>query len=176
MRITNKLMSDNVTRNIFKNTEALYKLQNDISSAKRINKPSDDPIGIGKVLDYRKISESIGQYKTNIGHAEALLNLTDSTLSSIDVLLMRVKELTISQSTESSTEETREIVSSEISEIYDQIVNLANTKSRKSYIFAGYNTHTAPFITLNIMVVLLLRRVKSRYYLPLQYLTVTIFS
>jgi flagellar hook-associated protein 3 FlgL len=145
MRVTSKILSENVTRNIFKNTEVLYKLQNEISSAKRINKPSDDPIGIGRVLDYRKILESIGQFQTNISNAEALLNLTDSTLDSVDTLLIRAKELAISQSTESATENTREITSGEIAEIYDQIMNLANTRNNKSYIFAGYNTLTIPF-------------------------------
>ena len=145
MRVTSKLMSENVTRNIFKNTEALYNLQNSISSAKRINKPSDDPLGIGKVLDYRKILESIDQYKTNISNAEAMLNITDSTLNSVDTLLIRAKELAVSQSTESSTEKTREITSKEIAEIYDQILTLANTRKNKSYIFAGYKTGTPPF-------------------------------
>jgi len=145
MRVTNNLMADTVKGNLFKNTERLLDIQNTIASGKRINKPSDDPIGMGKVLDYRKTISTIDQYSRNIGHAQSWLGLADSALSSVDELLMRAKELAVSQATETSSQETRAIAAEEVKNIYDQILQLANTKSGNSYIFAGHITDTAPF-------------------------------
>lgn len=145
MRVTNKLMADTITSNLFKNTERLLDIQNTIASGKRINKPSDDPVGMGKVLDYRKTISIIDQYNRNIGHAQSWLGLADSALSSVDELLIRAKELAVSQATETASEETRLIAAEEMKNIYDQIIQLANTKSGNSYIFAGHITDTTPF-------------------------------
>ena len=145
MRVTNKLMADTVANNLFKNTEHLLKIQNMISSGKRISKPSDDPIGMGKVLDYRKTISSIDQYNRNIARGRSWLDITDSTLGSVDNLLMRAKEIAVSQATGTANKQTREIAAKEMKNIYEQMLQLANTKLGSSYIFAGHKTDTAPF-------------------------------
>jgi flagellar hook-associated protein 3 FlgL len=71
--------------------------------------------------------------------------LTDTTLDSINTLLIQAKEVAESQATETATEETRQIAAGEIENIYEQIVQLANTKLGNSYIFAGHKTGTSPF-------------------------------
>jgi flagellar hook-associated protein 3 FlgL len=145
MRVTNKLITDAVTNNLFRNTERLLELEKMISSGKRVNKPSDDPIGMAKILDYRKTLASIDQYSKNIAHGKSWLGLTDTTLDSINTLLIQAKEVAESQATETATEETRQIAAGEIENIYEQIVQLANTKLGNSYIFAGHKTGTSPF-------------------------------
>ena len=66
MRVTNNMMSDSLVRYLTAQNEALYERQTIIASQKRINRPSDDPIGMGRVLDYRQTLSSIEQYETNI--------------------------------------------------------------------------------------------------------------
>jgi flagellar hook-associated protein 3 FlgL len=46
-------MASTVNTNLVKIAEQMLKTQEQISSGKRINRPSDDPIGMGKVLDFR---------------------------------------------------------------------------------------------------------------------------
>ncbi len=145
MRVTNKLMADTVTGSLFKNVEQLLKTQDILSSGKRINKPSDDPIGIGRVLDYRKTICAINQYDRNIAHGESWLDFTDSTLDSVGDSLIRAKELALSQVNATATAETMRAVAEEVKTIYDHILQLANTKLGNSYIFAGHETDTAPF-------------------------------
>ena len=62
MRVTNSMMSSTITRYLMRQSENLYKLQEVISSQKRINRPSDDPVGMRKVLDYRSQMSTIDQY------------------------------------------------------------------------------------------------------------------
>ncbi|MFV9615888.1 MAG: flagellar hook-associated protein FlgL [Gammaproteobacteria bacterium] len=145
MRVTNKLMADTVTGNLFKNIDQFLKTQNILSSGKRINKPSDDPIGMGKVLDYRKTLCAIDQYNRNIAHGESWLNVTDSTLDTIGDSLIRAKELALSQANATANADTMKVVAEEIKNIYDHILQLANTKLGNSYIFAGHKTDTPPF-------------------------------
>lgn len=145
MRVTNKLMADTITSNLFKKTEQIFKTQNTVSSGKRINKPSDDPVGIGHVMDYRKTLSSIDQYNRNIAHGESQLNLTESTLGNVEKLIIRAKEVALSQATATANQETRQISAEEVKNIYDEILQMANTRLGNSYIFAGHKTDTVPF-------------------------------
>jgi len=145
MRVTNKLMADTVAGNLFNNIKQLLKTQNILSSGKRINKPSDDPIGIGKVLDYRKTICVIDQYDRNIAHGESWLGFTDSTLDSVGDSLIRAKELALSQANATANADSMKAVAEEVKAIYDHILQLANTKLGNSYIFAGHETDTTPF-------------------------------
>jgi len=145
MRVTDKLMAATVTSSLFKNTAQLLRTQNMISSGKRITKPSDDPLGMGKVLDHRKTLSSIDQYQRNIAHSQSWLQHTDMTLATIDTSLIRAKEIAEYQATETATELTREIAAEEIENIYDQVLQLANTALEGRYIFAGHQTDAPPF-------------------------------
>ena len=145
MRVTNKVMTSTVAVNLFKNIEQLFKTQNKLSSGKKISKPSDDPIGMGRVLDYRKTICTIDQYNGNIAHGESWLNTTDLTLDAVGDLLIRAKELALSQANATANADTMKFVAGEVESIYDHLLQLANTKLGKSYIFAGHKTDTPPF-------------------------------
>ncbi len=143
MRVTNKQMTDFIINNLSKQNEALQRLQIIVSSGKRINKPSDDPIGMAKVLDYRKTISSVDQYRRNIVQGKTWLNVTETALGEIQALLNQAKNIAVDQS--SGELDTRSEAAEEVKHIYDQVLQLANTKSGNSYLFAGHDTQTAPF-------------------------------
>lgn len=143
MRLTNRLMADTVLNSLYKNTQQLLKLQEMVSSQKRINRPSDDPIGIRKILDYRKVLSSIDQYNTNITHGKTQIDLTESCLEAIDDLVLKARRIAVEQS--AGELENRPTAAQEVKNIYDQILQLANTKLGDTYILSGHQTDTAPF-------------------------------
>lgn len=143
MRLTNRLMADTVLNSLYKNTQQLLKLQEVVSSEKRINRPSDDPIGMGKILDYRKVLSSIDQYNTNITRGKTQIDLTESCLEAIDDLVLKARRIAVDQS--AGELETRPTAAQEVKNIYDQILQLANTKLGDTYILSGHQTDSAPF-------------------------------
>ncbi len=143
MRLTNRLMADTVLNSLYKNTHQLLKLQEMVSSQKRINRPSDDPIGMRKILDYRKVLSSIDQYNTNITHGNTQIDLTESCLEAIDDLVLKARRIAVEQS--AGELENRPTAAQEVKNIYDQILQLANTKLGDTYILSGHQTDTAPF-------------------------------
>ncbi len=143
MRLTNRLMADTVLNSLYKNTQQLLKLQEMVSSQKRINRPSDDPIGMRKILDYRKVLSSIDQYNTNITHGNTQIDLTESCLEAIDDLVLKARRIAVEQS--AGELENRPTAAQEVKNIYDQILQLANTKLGDTYILSGHQTDTAPF-------------------------------
>ena len=83
MRVTQQSLYGSV---ISQNNAALAKLMatnNQASTQKRINAPSDDPNGAVEVLNTRTDLSQLSQYKSNITTAQGWLNQADSTLSSV---------------------------------------------------------------------------------------------
>lgn len=143
MRVTNSMMSNTITRYLMRQSEDLYKVQEQISSQKRINRPSDDPVGMRRVLDYRNQMATVEQYMDNVKRGTSRLEFTEITLEMVDDLLGVVRE--ISQTQAKGTTSSRGLAAKEVRNMYDQTVELANSKLGKNYMFAGHQTDTPAF-------------------------------
>ena len=143
MRVTTNIMTDSLVRYLTSQNEALFERQTIIASQKRINKPSDDPMGMGKVLDYRQVLASIDQYQTNIQNGITRLEIEETDLNLVDDLLKDVEA--IAQNEASGTTASRQLAAEEVKNLYDQVLDLANSKLNDNYLFSGYLTKTAPF-------------------------------
>jgi flagellar hook-associated protein 3 FlgL len=145
MRITQQMITNQVNTNMSQNMQKLMKTQNLISLGKRITQASDDPVGMTKVLDYRKTLDTIDQYNRNISRAQSGLEAGESTLSDISELLNRAKELALSQVTGTASPETRTATASEVRQIRDEFIQLADTKQGDRYMFGGSKTDAPPY-------------------------------
>jgi|AMWB02.1.fsa_nt_gi flagellar hook-associated protein 3 FlgL len=140
MRISNHMMAGNVLRNIGKQTERMAKLQEEISTRKVINRASDDPTGMAQVLSYRKTIASLEQYTETIADAKMHIKTMESILQSAGDLIEQAKDFV--SGSESNLHET---FAQQISDLREQLLGLANSKSNGSYLFAGEKTDTRPF-------------------------------
>jgi flagellar hook-associated protein 3 FlgL len=145
MRITQNMMSNIFVRNIQKQAEAMLQRQEQLASQKRINRPSDDPGGMARVLDGRSTLAAIDQYVENIKQGKTRLEITETTLDQVDDLVQQARELAEANSGADVTADQRLIAAENVKEIYDQVMQLANSRFGGRYMFAGYRTDTAPF-------------------------------
>ena len=143
MRVTNSMTSNTLTRYLMRQNEELYKVQEQISSQKKINKPSDDPLGMRNVLDYRNKIATIDQYQDNIERAITRLEFTEITLDVIDDLVGVVRE--ISQQQGRSTTQSRAFAADQVKDLNQQVLELANSKFGKNHMFSGHQTDTPAF-------------------------------
>lgn len=144
MRVTNKQLLNVVTRSVTLSSEQLLKAQERVASMKVINRPSDDPAGMNRVLDYRKKIASIDQYLRNITPAKTRVETTVAQLEEVHDLLEDAKNIAISQVSVDDAS-ARATAATQVNDIYDGIRNLANTRLSGSYLFSGYDTSTEPF-------------------------------
>lgn len=145
MRLTSKLLNDNVINNLFTNRSKLNELNEQLSTGKKISKPSQDPNAAINILSSKTAIEQIDRYTTNIGNAQSELDITDeSILSAVDVV-QRAKTLATeaSNATNGSTE--LEAINSEIEQLISEIKDIANTKFGSKYIFGGLVTEEPPY-------------------------------
>ncbi len=124
-------------------SERLYKVQEQISTQKKINKPSDDPAGMREILDYRNKIATVDQYLENIKRATTRLEFTEITLGVVDDLIGVARG--ISQQEERNTTQSRALAADQVKDLYNQMVELANSKNGKNYMFSGHQTDTPPF-------------------------------
>lgn len=146
MRVADKMVFDQVKRNVGKNRTDMAHLQNQAATQKRVTKPSDDPVAATRVLASRIELQGGLQYQKNLGYAKGFLEFTDQSLDELSGHLVRAKELAINQASDASAnEQSRRVVAEEISQIYRQAVQIGNRKLGERYIFGGYNTTNTPF-------------------------------
>lgn len=145
MRVTNKMMTETVSANLFRQANRLLDAQEVVATEKIINRPSDDPIGMGKVLDYRKAISSMDQYQRNVTQGKMWIEHAEVVLDEVNDLLRQAKEIAIVQSEGTTERDDRATAAQQVQNIYDQVMQLANTKLGDRYMFAGHQTVTVPF-------------------------------
>jgi len=124
----------------------LAELQQQISTGVRISKPSDDPAASARVLELQQTIDVNEQYQVNIDHAESRLTLEDTTLNSIENIMIRIKELTIQANNATNDFVSRSAIANEVDERYKELLSLSNTiDSNGDYLFAGFQSKSPPF-------------------------------
>jgi flagellar hook-associated protein 3 FlgL len=145
VRISDKMNQNQILNNIQKNRTELSNLQNQAATMKRINKPSDDPIGAAKALQNRTENKSLEQFDRNILFARSFLENSESTLSQLSEAVVRAKELAMQGANDTNGEIPRQMISEEVSQIYNSVVEMSNRRFGERYIFGGYQTTEPPF-------------------------------
>lgn len=140
MRVTQSMLSSNMLRNLNTSFGKMSKYQEMLNSGKVISRPSDDPVVAVKGMGYRVDLDKNEQYTRNIREAHTWLDTTDEALGQVGEAMKRVKELIVQAANDTNTTEDRQKINAEISQIKEQLRDVANTKVGENYIFSG--THT----------------------------------
>jgi flagellar hook-associated protein 3 FlgL len=145
MRVTPRITTSNFIRNIHQQANEILKTQTQIGSQRRINKISDDPIGMGRALGYRANLATLEQYQENIDQGISRLEFNEITLDFASDLVATATGWAENYSGPDISAEQKQTVADQIKDLYDQLMSLANTKYNNNYIFAGHATDSAPF-------------------------------
>ena len=146
MRVSTSWMAQRSVSSMLDGQASLSDLQNRISSGKRINQPSDDPVGAARALELGHMDADVAQYQRNITSANARLGLEDQALSTSSDALTRVRTLVLQGINGTQTDQTRSDIAAELSQIRTQLMGLANGKDGNGdYLFAGNRTGGQPF-------------------------------
>ena len=145
MRVTQNITTSTFINYINQHSESLLKTQQQIASHKRINKISDDPIGMGQVLGYRTNLAITDQYLQNIELGKTRLEFNEETLDLAAELVDTARRLAADYSGEDLSSSTRQSLALQVKDLYDQVMQMANSKLNGNYIFSGHATSTAAF-------------------------------
>lgn len=146
MRVSTSQIFDNGTLNIQRNQGSLFKLQNQLSTGRRILAPEDDPIGASEALKVNQSMSVNAQFMDNQASAGSQLALVEDHLGGVSNLIMDVQERVVQAGNGSLTDQDRATLATEIRQRYEELLGHANSADGGGqYLFAGYRGSTQPF-------------------------------
>lgn len=144
MRVMQSMLTQNMLRNLSQSYERLGKIQDQLSTGKKIARPSDDPVVAIKGMAYRTNLTEVEQFKRNFSEAHNWIDASDSALNEATQVLQRIRELVVQASNDTYEQSQREHIAKEIDELKNHLVSIANTQIAGKYIFNGTDTLRPP--------------------------------
>lgn len=145
MRITNSMLSTRALRDLQANYAGLAKVQEQISTARKLNRASDDPAQARVAVKVRDNLNALAQHLRNIDTAERSTSTAETALSSAGDAIIRLKELALQAANGTNSAADRSAILAEVTQLGQHLVGLANARNGEDYVFSGQRTRTPAF-------------------------------
>ena len=141
MRITNNMITRNTKTNINGNKVYVDKYNTQMTTQKKISKPSDDPVIAIRSLRLGTNLSQINQYvNNNIPDADAWLDVTETALTNMKDLVTDIRTQCVNGSTDTLTSSDRQVILQNLESLVDQIYMEGNSDYAGRTVFTGYRT------------------------------------
>jgi len=125
----------------------LAKLQEQVSTGKNLNRPSDDPVAAAQILKFRRELAANETYTENITVSQRRLEQEEVVLQQVKDAGDRIKELALRGNNGTMTNENRAGIAAELKQVQQFVLGLMNTKDAQGeYLFSGAKGGTQPFV------------------------------
>ncbi len=144
MRVTTKMLNNNMMANISKNKSRLNTLNEQYTTGQKIQRPSDDPIIAVRTLKLRQTMTEINQYvEKNIPDAMSWMDITTSALDSMDSIMTSMYGYLNQGATDVLATSERKTVAENLEQLKGQLYSEGNANYSGRYVFTGYKTDTS---------------------------------
>jgi len=145
MRITQNMMSDQLVGSLGTLQSRIAHTSTELQTGKRINKPSDDPLGAQRSMQLSAQSDAIDQFQENAGQAQDWLQTTETSLQSITTLAQRARDLAVRGANSTMNQSDLNGMAAEIDSLIEATKAAGNATSNGIYAFGGTATTAAPY-------------------------------
>lgn len=143
MRITNNMIMRNTKGNINGNKTMLDILNNQMTTQKKISKPSDDPVIAIRALRLRSNLSQINQYyENNIPDAESWLEVTETALTNMKKVLTTVHTQCNMGANGTLTADDRNTILKQLQSLREQVYAEGDSDYAGRTVFTGYKTNS----------------------------------
>lgn len=142
MRITNGMIASRTVFNLQRSISRYMELQTQLSTGRKLNKPSDDPIGIQRDLAYRTELAKNEQYRSSVTQAQSWMQTYDMVLSDLKDLMSSAKEIAVTMANGNYDTVTRQGSAQEVFGIFERLIQLSNSELQNRFVFSGHRTQT----------------------------------
>ena len=144
LRVPNSTFFTQAIANSQARTADIAKLQLQLSSGIRLQKPSDSPADMRDVLLEKAREGRMESTLANINDTRSRLNVSNTSLLDINDALVSARTLAL-QANQPLDDASRDTLAQQIDSLLNRVFTLANSSDRGDYIFAGTQTKTKPF-------------------------------
>mgnify|MGYP004549484459 CR=1 FL=1 len=141
MRISSLYNSNAMLSQMSTNSTRLSKLMEQMSTLKRINVPSDDPVAASRLVQLNREQSAIDQYQSNITSLSGALSIQESNVDALNKQLLSLNDKLLSANNSTHSQEDMAGYGAEIASMLDSLVATMNAKNENgSYLFSGTKT------------------------------------
>lgn len=144
MRITQGMLSNNMLNNLSNSYSKMGTYLEQLSTGKKINSPSDDPVIAMKGMNYRSQVIEVEQYTRNTNEVHTWMDSSDAALDKATQALQKMRELAVQASNDTYGPDERENIMEEAKQLKEHIIDIANTNINGKFIFNGTKTDSKP--------------------------------
>jgi flagellar hook-associated protein 3 FlgL len=144
-RVTTQMTAANLLANINQSMDRVDTTQQELSTGKKINQPSDNPYGTSLALQLNNQLANLDSYSNNVTDGTGWAQSANASLSDITNAVQRIRELVVGAANGTNTQADMAADADEVNQLIDQIKQDANTQYNGQYIFAGAATGTQPY-------------------------------
>jgi len=146
MRVTANMTAELSVYNIQQGRSRIDKITEKLTTYQMINRPSDDPVSSGTLLDIKEKVTAYDQFNVNITKCKSWLEVTTNGLTGISDILDAARNLVSGSSSLSIQDPTqRQVMHDQLIEIKKQLIEMGNVQYGDQYIFGGGNNLVPPF-------------------------------
>lgn len=146
MRISTQMMYQQNMRGIINAQTEWLNAGEQMSTGKRVNRASDDPIAASQAVVLSQAQAENSQYEMARTFATQKVSLETSVLSQVTLAIQTAQEKIVSAGNGMLSDDDRASLGTDLQGIRDQLLNLANTTDGNGrYIFAGFKSENPPF-------------------------------
>ena len=143
MRVTNSMISRNSMKNMNNNKVNVDTLNTQMTTQKKIIRPSDDPIIAIRALRLRSnLSELNQYYERNIPDAQSWFEVTEGALKNMEDILRDIYTKCVDASTDVKTQEDRAAILKDLRSLREQVYAEGNTDCAGRTVFTGFKTNS----------------------------------
>ena len=147
MRISTAQMYQSTSAAISAKQSDLARIQNQLSTGKRIANLADDPAAAAGAAVLRSDLASNTQFEQNRQFAQQRLSFAESTLGAVGDNLQSARELLVSAGNGGYSDADRKTIAGQLRESLATLVGLANSSDGQGgYLFGGTREDTPPFV------------------------------
>ncbi|GAB4172457.1 MAG: flagellar hook-associated protein FlgL [Calditrichia bacterium] len=144
LRVTSNSYYSRILTNINQNQSNLIQTRMRIASGKKVQYLSDEPTKMGSLLKHKELIKKNDQYMENLSNAMDYLSVASDALNHASDLLTTVRSLTVQGIDSISTDEYASFAT-QIDDFLSELMDVANTRFKGKYVFAGTSTTSQPF-------------------------------
>ena len=142
MRVTNSMISRNSMSNMNGNKVNVDKLNNQMTTQKKISRPSEDPVIAIRALRLRSNLNELNQYyERNIPDAKSWIEVTEGALTNMQTILGDVYKQCVNCSNDTLKEEDRAAILKNLQSLREQVYHEGNADCAGRYVFTGFKTN-----------------------------------
>ena len=139
MRVTSTSAAAAMKQSLGATLERVNIVQEQLGTGRRINKPSDDPVGSTTALRYRSHESDQLAWQRSADDAVTWLGAADTALQSTSTTLRRAQDLAVLAGNGSLSDVARSAVKAELLSLRDELFDLANTQHGGQALFGGHS-------------------------------------